>query len=319
MRLAFPGWVVLMAMAAVAAPAAAQPARQLSREGMAELGRGNFVEARALFLRAHEAEPSARLLRAAGMASFELREYVRARTLLTRALRETRRALTARLRRETEELLERTEAFVGTVDLHVEPGDAVVLLDGQAFEPADDEMRLEVGDGHALMQRVLLDVGEHRLSVRAEGYEGEERTLVVAGGEQSEVTITLLRTSASLAAEAERERQRRSAGAPSLPLLATAAGLGTVAIGSMLWWRDRARARDRCSEANDSPLEECQNASTLRRQWRGAVGMTMTTLLAAAGATAAGFLLRSTPEVEPVRASCGLWREGGACAFTARF
>jgi len=119
--------VALGVLSASAPTAEAQNARNLTREALREFERGNFEEARALFLRAHELEPSARLERGAGMAAFEVRDYVEAHRLLQRALASDERPLTADQRAETEALLGRTQAFLGRFRFAVQPAESDFL------------------------------------------------------------------------------------------------------------------------------------------------------------------------------------------------
>ncbi len=177
MRFAF---VTLALLAAVisASVASAQSARSLTREALREFERGNFEEARALFLRAHELEPSARLERGAGMAAFEVRDYVQAHRLLERSLASDQRPLTAEQRAETEALLERTLAFLGRFRFSLQPADATVQIDLRPPEPEPDGA-------------ILLSVGEHSVVVEAEGHRSREQELEVRGGEDETIIIRL--------------------------------------------------------------------------------------------------------------------------------
>lgn len=169
----------LVLLSAIAAPvASAQSARSLTREALREFERGNFEEARALFLRAHELEPSARLERGAGMAAFEVRDYVQAHRLLQRALDSEQRPLTPDQRAETEELLQRTQAFLGRFRFALQPQDATVQIDLRAPEPEPDGT-------------VVLSVGEHSIVVEAEGHRSREQELEVRGGEDETIIIRL--------------------------------------------------------------------------------------------------------------------------------
>jgi len=171
-----------LAVLAVALPAlaSAQNARSLTREALREFERGNFEEARALFLRAHELEPSARLERGAGMAAFEVRDYVQAYRLLQRSLASDERPLTPQQRAETRELLERTQAFLGRFRFALQPEDATVQIALRPLEPEPDGT-------------VLLSVGEHSVVVEAEGHRSREQELEVRGGEDETIIIRLER------------------------------------------------------------------------------------------------------------------------------
>lgn len=165
-------------LAATAPVAHAQDARALTREALREFERGNFEEARALFLRAHELEPSARLERGAGMAAFEVRDYVQAYRLLQRALASDQRPLTEAQRAETRALLERTQAFLGRFQFSLSPPGATLQID---LRPPEREP-----DG-----AVLLSVGQHSVVVEAPGHRSREQALEVRGGEDETLIIRL--------------------------------------------------------------------------------------------------------------------------------
>jgi hypothetical protein len=171
-----------------ASVASAQDARSLTREALREFERGNFEEARALFLRAHELEPSARLERGAGMAAFEVRDYVQAHRLLQQALASEERPLTAEQRAETQALLERTQAFLGRFRFALQPAGATVQID---LRPPEAEP-----DG-----TILLSVGEHSVVVEAEGHRSREQELEVRGGEDETIIIRLEPESAAAPVE----------------------------------------------------------------------------------------------------------------------
>ncbi|MBO6940904.1 MAG: hypothetical protein JJ863_38370 [Deltaproteobacteria bacterium] len=73
----------------LASTTSAQPGGEFERtirEALAEFEAGHWIEARTLFLRAHEIRPSAEALRMAGNSSYEARDYVRAVELLESSL-----------------------------------------------------------------------------------------------------------------------------------------------------------------------------------------------------------------------------------------
>jgi hypothetical protein len=148
------------------------------REALAEFEDGHFPEARALFQRAHELQPSARTLRGLGISAFELREYEDATVRLEEALASTVKPLDGKLRSDTESLLHRTYGFVGRYVLGLEPHFAQLLVDG-----AETDVRAG--------QRLLLSIGRHQLEARAPAYESDRRTLDVTGGENVGLSFTL--------------------------------------------------------------------------------------------------------------------------------
>lgn len=168
---------------AVGSAHAQQPAeppayRSVVREALSEYTAKNFPEARALFAEAHRLYPNARTLRGLGMTAFELRSYRESIAYLNEALASQVKPLDGSLRAETERLLSRAERFVGKLNLEVNPTNAEVLLDGNP---------IQVSAGTPL----VLEVGEHSLDFRAEGYLAETRSLYVKGHEVETWTVVL--------------------------------------------------------------------------------------------------------------------------------
>jgi tetratricopeptide (TPR) repeat protein len=145
---------------------------------LAEFERGNFVDAREQFLRAHKIFPNARTLRALGKAEFELKSYADAVTHLQLALDSSVRPLTAQQRLETQVLLERAHRHLARYTFITAPPDAELTLDGIA-PPLDAQ--------HSL----LLSEGPYRLEVRAEGYVPLRRELQVTGGINERLSLEL--------------------------------------------------------------------------------------------------------------------------------
>jgi len=147
------------------------------KEALDEFGRGNWVEARTLFERAHRMEPSARTLRAIGLASFEEKRYVVALGALRESLAMPVKPLTAKQRREVEEAIRRAESFVVQYTLELSPEDAQVLIDGAPAVIVDGKLQL--------------DPGGHELTVSAEGHENVERRIVANSGGESVLRVRL--------------------------------------------------------------------------------------------------------------------------------
>lgn len=300
----------LIAVHLLATPLAAQGnPRTLTRDAVREFDRGNYAEARALFLQAHETQPSARLLRGAGMASFELREYVVAHHQLRESLAERRRALTARQRRETEALLARADAFLGRFRLRVEPEGAEVSIDLRAPEPNEEGT-------------ILLAVGDHTITARAEGFVPVDRRFAVRGGENEELTVVLERDEPPNAdalvpprppvvVETPRETGLDKLG---LGLVSAGGALVVAAIVDVIWWVDRRHEVARCEEAENTPGASCLNLGTLQRQSRAAGAMTFLVGVAGLAMVSVG-ILRLTWDDENEEVACGL----GGCTYRLRF
>lgn len=141
---------------------------------------GNYAEARALFLRAHNIRPNARTSRGLGLTEFELKNYPQAITYLRAALASKTKPLSQELRASTETIIERAESYIGRYQLALRPEPEAfrVLVDGQHVKP---------GPG----QELLLSVGERHLDVRAAGYKDAQRTVSVQGGERATLNIEL--------------------------------------------------------------------------------------------------------------------------------
>lgn len=279
----------------------AQSPRRLVREALAEFERGNYEEARALFLEAYELEPSARVLRGAGMASFEARAYLQAYRLLQRALSETERPLNDRQRNEAQSLLERVETFLGKFTFVVDPSDAEITIDLRPVEREEDGS-------------VLLDLGDHQVAISAEGYRTVDRTLGVVGGEVETVEISL--DEAIVAPPPPTTPAEKSVDALGWALIGTGSAFIAAAVGTLVWWVDRNGEVDRCRDV--APNERCLNLGPLESQRRGAITTTMILTLAGALALTTGILRWSWSDDRPVVA-CGADPSGGACSLRLRF
>jgi hypothetical protein len=151
--------------------------RVISR-GLQEFELGNYPEARAAFSEAHKIFPNARTHRALGLVAYELRNYSECLEQLSRALSSKEKPLGGELRKSTEELLARTQKLVGRVLFELTPATASVLVNG-----------VSVQLGHE--RRLTLEVGDHLLEMRAEGYLPERQKLSVRGGEELRVAVAL--------------------------------------------------------------------------------------------------------------------------------
>jgi hypothetical protein len=184
-------------------------------EALREFDNRNFEESRALFARAHAMFPNARTERGMGIAEFELRSYVESITHLRAALASEVWPLSDDLRADTEQMLERANHFVTQLQLDTRPRASSVLIDGQLVD--------------ATAPTLLLQVGEHLIEVRSEGYEPESRRVVIkSGGDIQVLTILFGRpdTRAEAPAPAPSKRWYKS------PWLW--AGVGVVTAGAVI-------------------------------------------------------------------------------------
>ena len=150
--------------------------KKIVREAIEEFSLGNWSEARALFQRAHDLNPSARTLRGLGMVAFELRNYVDAVRLLAASLEDPRNPLTLEHRKQVEELLTRARTFVGSFNIKMSPPGGELTVDDAPAQPS--------GGGP-----LLLDIGKHTLVV-VKGGDKQTRVVDVRGGEQETLTFT---------------------------------------------------------------------------------------------------------------------------------
>jgi tetratricopeptide (TPR) repeat protein len=178
-----------------ATPSPAEPPeyRATIDRALEEYQLGNFQEARDQFARAHTLYPNARTLRGLGFTAFELRAYVEAVGQLEQALGSTVKPLEGQLRQETQDMLERARSYVGELSLQLTPPNAVVIVDGIRRAEADAVMRLDVGD--------------HVIEVRAEGYLAERRAVRVQGGQQQRLDVTLSKVALSSAPPISQDRR----------------------------------------------------------------------------------------------------------------
>ncbi len=147
-------------------------------EAVAEYQAGRWAEARALFLCAHTLRPSARTFRTLGMTAFELREYPDAVRELSAALSDARSPLGEAHRGQVRDLLARAEIFVGRYQIHLDPRDADLFVDGVGVKVESDDS-------------VLLAVGRHELEARALGHAAGRRTVIVDGRDGDVLTLAL--------------------------------------------------------------------------------------------------------------------------------
>jgi hypothetical protein len=153
---------------------------QLIDKGLREYEEYEFDAARNSFREAHGLFPNARTFRVLGMVEFELEHYPQSLEYSTSALSSTVRPLDDKLRKEVEDLARRARQYVARVLLELQPPAAQVLVDG---------VLTQVASGGTLVLRN----GPHDLVVLAESYRSVERKLVVVGGEEQTLRVTLSR------------------------------------------------------------------------------------------------------------------------------
>jgi hypothetical protein len=212
--------------------------QRVVRDALQEYHLTNFAEAYALFEQAHQLQPSARTWRCLGMTSFELRQYVRSEIELKAALADTRQPLTAAQHSEVIGLLDRVAHYVGKVAIHTKPSAASIALDGQSVPM------------HGQNEPLTVNLGDHELVVRADGYQTAVRKLSVEGGKAQSVEIELTAVSAAAEIAPPPSEVARRAAPPAQPLVRVDSApqpepllverwwfwtaLGVVAVGSVV-------------------------------------------------------------------------------------
>jgi hypothetical protein len=277
----------------------------LLADAVAEYGAGNFAEARALFAQAHAIRPNARTLRGMGMAAFEVREYVDALRHLRAALESEERPLTSQQRAHAEGLVRRANAFVGRFTVALTPADARLSVDGMpaALEP----------DG-----TLVLNLGRHQLVADCPTCEEVSRTVVVRGGERTELDLRLEAhgptgsSTGTPSAESEAPSPDGQGGRRhGAAWLLAGAGLAAAAtVGTGLWWSNRGQEVSLCDAPN-----VCANRDTLARQRNAALGLTIGLGLSAAALVTVGMvrLLASRKEAGERAWACAPGPLAGAC------
>jgi hypothetical protein len=244
-------------------------------EALREFDAGHFEEARALFLRANELQPSARTMRALGFAEFELRHYVAADRWLRSAMADKRNPLTPEQRSDVDATLARIRTFVGRYRLDCDPASASFTLDGQPLTLEPDRV-------------LLLEMGEHVLTASAPGRAQASEQIDVRGGEDTTLHIALAPASASAEASAAAsngtapssgERSRANA----LPWVLVIGGAGLTVGGVVLFALGRGAAAD-----VEDPKDGASYASIKSAQSRAPVLSNVGIALAAGGLVSAG-------------------------------
>lgn len=254
--------ILVLLLAVVPARAGAQASRHQSgpsaeyqdtlREALVEFKRGNWVEARALFERAHEINPSARTLRAIGMTAFEEKQYVTAFTTLAASLEDPRKPLSDAQRVEAQDVMRRADGFIARYTLELSPSDA--------------SLRVDAGDAVLVEGTLLLDPGAHELLVSAQGFQSTQRRISAQPGEAASLRVELrpnedvtaqpVTTAAPLPMHEVTPTQVSHDEGPAWPVHRYV-GVGVVAVGALalagsVYFGLRAKSEDEDSGCTDN-------------------------------------------------------------------
>ena len=173
--------LAVLACVAIASPAwAEETAYDLAiRDAIKEFNAGSWSEARILFRRAHELQPSARTWRGLGVSAYELKLYVDAIAELEAALVDPRRPLTEEQRAEVANTLEKARRFAAVYRLQVPEGVQSVVVNGEV-RPIPENREL------------YLNPGSHTVAIRLPGHgEADQKRVDAAPGARDELVFTL--------------------------------------------------------------------------------------------------------------------------------
>lgn len=188
--------VVVFALLTGIAPAAfAQSGTQGSEQSLAETLQGpasdaygsarvllnnkDYAGALAKYRQAYELSHDARLLFDMAICNRSLRAYARMQSLLQQYEREAGAGISQQDRVQVDDALAAIQNLVGTVTLTVSEPDATVTLDGEPVGTTP------------LGQRIVIDLGTHKIGVTKPGFVALERAVDVGGGSQTELSLTL--------------------------------------------------------------------------------------------------------------------------------
>lgn len=268
-------------------PSAKEPYRKAIKYGVAEYDAQRFEEALGYFRRAHQLYPNARTLRGIGMTAFELRDYVTAVRNLTAAIDDARKPLSAAQRKETQDLIDRCQNFIGVYRLVVSPPGAQVTIDGQAPELQPDGT-------------VMLGLGTHPVEGRAKGHNARKLSVQVRGGERQELVVSLdpVSTVAPAVPVAASRRSEPVITVPARPSaidnkpakvwLWTGGSLAVLSIGSAYFWIKQSNALADCHNPPDG--FGCDNEPRIKLERNLAAAGTIVTGAAALAAVTVGIL-----------------------------
>jgi hypothetical protein len=133
---------------------------------------GNYAGALAEFEEAYRLKPGAGSLQNVALSQKGLFRYAEAAATLEQLLSRHAAELTEGERQALESAVTELKGLVASVVLRITPDTARVMLDGRQLAPSDWAAPL------------VLNVGEHTLSVEAPGFAPERRVLRIAGGQR---------------------------------------------------------------------------------------------------------------------------------------
>jgi hypothetical protein len=171
------------AQEAEATAAAAQPSEEAVREagkryetGLGMYAEGEFKLAVIEFERAYSLVPDYRVLYNIGQVRIQLGDYARARQVLEQYLKDGGDRISDDRKKAVQNDLTMLEGRTARLKIITADG-AEVLVDGRAIGKAP------------LAEPILLDAGDHRVTVRMDGREPNEMVVTLAGRDASELKV----------------------------------------------------------------------------------------------------------------------------------
>jgi hypothetical protein len=268
---------------------ARREAAQRYRRGLEFFDFGDFKLAQLEFQRAYELVPNYRVLYNLGLVSERLGSYAKATLAFERYLREGGSEVPAERRAEVERdlalLQSKTARFVADVAV---PG-AEVLVD-----------EIPVGTT-PLGAPLVLDVGDHRVALRKNGYEPQTRFVQLAGGESVRVVFELVPV--KVTASSPIFITRTESAAPQRQNYAWIGWVatGVLAVGAGASGAAAVVANDALEREKDSPTatEESLDAAASRVRTWATVTDVLIVSAAVAGAASLYFTLKGPSKPKP--------------------
>jgi PEGA domain len=186
---------------------------------------GDYALALAEFERVYELVPDYRVLYNIGQVSVQLGRYARALSTFREYLRQGAAELPAERVSEVQADLANLGGRTAQVDVRVDLAGAEIVLDGSLVGTAPS------------LESLVVDVGEHRIQVRAPGYVPQTADLSLAGGDHLERAFKLEPEQKPIVRTVVVERPVAAAGHKSnhnpFPRWVGWASVGTLAAGAV--------------------------------------------------------------------------------------
>jgi hypothetical protein len=155
------------------------PAKDAFDAAQILVDRSDFAEAYSKFAQAYDLSSDPRLLFNMALCEGRLHDYARMKRLLARYEREGGPTLSDEDRQRVGEALTKIESVVGTVQLAVSEAGSSVLVDG------------ELAGTTPLPEGLILNAGDHTLSVQKPGFLPVTRPLNITGGTATTMAVEL--------------------------------------------------------------------------------------------------------------------------------